>query len=308
MSKKAFLFAGQGAQYLGMGKDISHNFKVSDHIFEKASDALSMDVKKLCFEEENLLNKTEYTQPAILTTSVALLQALYTYDIKPDVVAGLSLGEYSALVANGAFDFADAVKVVKKRGQYMQEAVPEGVGGMAAVLGCERSTVQQVCGEIKEVYPANFNCPGQIVIAGKKQAVDKAGEALLEAGARRVLKLKVSGPFHTPLLEKAAVWLQEELEQIELRDIAIPYITNVTADYVTDSKDIKGWLRAQVISPVNWEDTIRRMIQDGVDTFIEIGPGKVLSGFLKKIDRKKTCVNIEDSKTLEKAITLLGGI
>lgn len=311
MNKVAFIFSGQGSQYIGMGKEIALNFPESMAVFDKADKALHMPLKELCFEgSEEELNLTENTQPAVLTTSIALLRALESYDIHADVVAGLSLGEFSALVCNGVLDFEDAVKLVKKRGRYMQEAVPAGQGTMAAILGLDRECIDSICNEASPygiIEPANYNCKGQVVIAGEVDAVAKGCELAKEKGARRVLPLKVSGPFHTSMLEAAAESLEESLKDIEVKVPRIPYITNVTAEYVTNADDIKPLLVRQVMSPVYWEDIIRRMINDGVEIFIEIGPGRSLSSFVKKVDRKKTVLNVEDMKSLNKLVNTLGG-
>lgn len=312
MGKIGFLFSGQGAQYVGMGKELYNNFKSSRKVFEEAKDALSFDIGELCFNGsiENL-NKTENTQPAILTTSIAALRALEDEGIKPDVVAGLSLGEYSALVCSKALDFSNAVKLVKKRGKFMQEAVPEGKGSMAAIIGLEEEAVEKACKEASKigiVQPANYNCPGQVVIGGEVKAVDLACMKAKKKGAKRVIKLSVSAPFHTPMLLPAAEKLSRELKKIEIMDIKIPVVTNVIADYIENKELVKGFLIKQVMYPILWTKCIIRMIIDGVDTFIEIGPGKVLGGFAKRIDRNLKICNIEDMKSLEKTLNVLGGV
>ena len=309
MSKIAFIFPGQGAQYIGMGKELFENIDVCKNIFNIADKELNFELSKLCFEGTDAeLNITENTQPAILTTSIAALMALKEHGIKCDVTAGLSLGEYSALVCSGAMEFKDAVKLVKKRGRFMQEAVPVGIGTMAAIIGLEANLVEEACNEAQTcgiVEIANLNCPGQIVIAGEIAAVELACEHAKEKGAKRAIMLSVSAPFHCSMLKPAAEKLENELENIVLRDMIIPVMTNVNGDYVKSSSDIKGNLKLQVMSSVLWETIIKNMIKDGVDTFVEIGPGKVLCGFVKKIDRKLTVINIEDMASLAKAVEIL---
>ncbi|MBW9153845.1 ACP S-malonyltransferase [Clostridium estertheticum] len=309
MSKIAFIFPGQGAQYIGMGKELFENIEECKNIFNIADKELNFELSKLCFEGEiEELNITENTQPAILTVSIAALMALQKHGIKCDVTAGLSLGEYSALVCSGAMDFKDAVKLVKKRGRFMQEAVPVGIGTMAAIIGLEASLVEESCNEAKAsgiVEIANLNCPGQIVIAGEIAAVELACEKAKEKGAKRAIVLSVSAPFHSSMLKPAAQKLEIELKNISFDDMTIPLMTNVNGDYVKNKDDIKDNLILQVMSSVLWETIIKRMIKDGVDTFVEIGPGKVLSGFVKKIDRKLKIVNIEDMDSLNKAVELL---
>lgn len=309
MSKTAFIFPGQGAQYVGMGKDLFDNIEICKNIFNIADNELGFELSKICFEgTDEELNITENTQPAILTTSIAALMALNQQGVKCDVTAGLSLGEYTALVCSGVMDFKDAVKLVKKRGRFMQEAVPVGIGTMAAIIGLEADSVYQVCSEARTsgiVEIANLNCPGQIVIAGEIAAVELACVLAKEKGAKRAMLLSVSAPFHTSMLKPAADKLEIELQSINLGDITTPVMTNVTGDYVSKRDEIKANLKLQVMSSVLWETIIRNMIKDGVDTFVEIGPGKVLSGFVKKIDRKLTVVNVEDMASLDKAVQLL---
>lgn len=310
MGKLAFLFPGQGAQYIGMGKQIADEYKSADAIFDEASEVLGFDMKKMIFEgDEETLKITENTQPAILTTSVALLQPVLEKGIKPDVVAGLSLGEYSAHVAAGTMTFRGAVALVRKRGKFMQEAVPVGVGTMAAIIGLDSEAVKECCKKASSegiVEPANFNCPGQITVAGEVKAVEKALEIAKEMGAKRAMLLAVSAPFHCSMLKPAGDKLAAELERVTLGDMQIPVVTNVTAEYIIDKDKVKDLLIRQVSSSVLFEDSIRNMIEDGVDTFVEIGPGKVLSGFVKKINKEMKTLNVEDIESLNKTLQELG--
>ena len=306
MGKIAFLFAGQGSQAPGMGKELAENFECAAKVFDEASEALGFDIKDMIFNgDKETLMITENTQPTIVTMSTAALRVLEEKGIKADVVAGLSLGEYTAHVASGSLTFADAVRLVRKRGKYMQEEVPVGKGAMAAILGLDADTVREATKKASDVgvcTGANFNCPGQIVVSGEVAAVEKCCEIAKEMGAKRAVMLDVSAPFHCSLLTGAGEKLEKELENIEVHDMNIPVITNVTADYIKSKDDIKQLLKEQVSNSVLWEDSIRRMITDGIDTFIEIGPGKALSGFMKKIDKSMTVYNVEDMASREKTV------
>ena len=299
MSRIAFVFPGQGAQYTGMAKDFYEKFPVSREVFEKASKVSGLNVEALCFEENEILNITEYTQIAMLAAEIAILRAVEESGITSRVNAGLSLGEYGALVASKVMTEEDAFAIVRKRGILMQEAYPTG-GAMSAILGTDAELIEKICEETPGIVSiANYNCPGQIVITGEEKAVLTAGEALKAAGARRVIPLKVSGPFHCELLKEAGKKLGEELEKIEIQTFAIPYVTNVTAQYITESDQVKNLLVKQVSSSVRWQQCVEQMINDGVDTFIEIGPGKTLTGFLKKINRNVKALHIEKIEDLE---------
>lgn len=310
MGKLAFIFPGQGAQYVGMGKQISEGYASAGLIFDQASEALGFDVRKMVFEgDDETLKITENTQPTILTASVACLQVLLENGIKPDVVSGLSLGEYTAHVAAGTMSFKDAVTLVKKRGKFMQEAVPVGVGTMAAVLGLEDRDVIDCCKQASDtgiVEPANFNCPGQVVVAGEVKAVEKLVELCKEKGAKRSMILPVSAPFHCSMLKPAGDKLEAELDKISLGNMNIPVVTNVTAEYIKESSNVKKLLVSQVSSPVKWAECVNKMLSDGVDTFVEIGPGKVLSAFIKKISKDVKVLNVEDLESLNKALSELG--
>lgn len=300
MGKTAFVFPGQGAQYVGMAKDFYEAYPECREVFETASEASGLDIAKLCFEENEQLNQTEYTQICMLAAEMAVLRAAQAGGLTSCVNAGLSLGEYGALVASKVMSLSDACRVVRQRGLLMQEAVPVG-GAMAAVLGMDAAKIEGICGQTEGIVTiANYNCPGQIVITGEEKAVDAACAALKEAGAKRTVRLKVSGPFHSPMLAGAGEKLAEVLANVELRAFDTPYITNVTADYVISVEGIKELLCRQVSSSVRWQQSVERMIADGVDTFIEMGPGKTLSGFMRKINRGVTMMNIENMADLEK--------
>lgn len=305
MSRIAFTFPGQGAQYIGMGKGFYDTEPVCRQVMECASEAAGLNLPQLCFEENDKINITEYTQIAMLSVSVAMLKAMEEKGLHPDVAAGLSLGEYGALVACGAMAMEDAFAVVRKRGIYMQEAVPTG-GAMSAVLGLEAGKIEAVCAQTKgQVSVANYNCPGQIVITGEEKAVEAASLQLREAGAKRVLPLKVSGPFHSPMLTGAGERLKEALEPISIQAFETPYVTNVTGTYVTKPGAVKGLLVQQVSSSVRWQQCVEAMIADGVDTFVEIGPGRTLTGFLRKIDRNLKSYSIEKPEDVDMLLKAL---
>lgn len=302
MGKIAFIFPGQGSQYIGMGKDFYEKEPVSKAVFDKASEVTGLDIPALCFEENDKLNITEYTQIAMLADEIALCRALEARGIYPDVTAGLSLGEYGAITAAGIISEEDAFRIIRKRGIYMQEAVPTG-GAMSAVLGISNDVIEKICEETEgTVSIANYNCPGQTVITGEAAAVEKAGEALKEAGAKRVVPLKVSGPFHSSMLIPAGEKLEKVLEDIELKDFTVPYVSNLMADYVTSTKEIKFLLKMQISSPVKWQQSVEKMIAEGVDTFVEIGPGKTLSSFVKKINKEVKVCNVDKYEDLDKCV------
>lgn len=286
MAKIAFVFPGQGAQVVGMGKDVYDHSAKAKEVFDCASEAVDLDLKALCFEENDNINITEYTQVCLLTTSVAIMEELLSRGIKPDVAAGLSLGEYCALVAVGSMNYVDAAKAVRKRGIYMQEEVPAGKGGMAAILGMDKEVIEENIEEFEQVQVANYNCPGQIVISGETEQVKQAADKLKEAGAKRAVLLNVSGPFHSSLLTGAGEKLKPVLEELTISEPQIPYVANVNASYVTKKEDIEPLLIKQVSNSVRWQQSVEAMVADGVDTFIEIGPGRTLAGFNKKIGKK----------------------
>ncbi|WP_285119424.1 ACP S-malonyltransferase [Lactococcus petauri] len=303
--KTAFLFSGQGAQKLGMAKDLYDEFDIVRETFDQASQVLGYDLRELIDNDETKLNETQYTQPAILTTSVAILRLLSEQGIKPDLVAGLSLGEYSALVASGALDFAEAVALVAKRGQYMTEAAPTGSGKMVAVMNTEAALIEEICEQAAErgiVSPANYNTPAQIVIGGQAEAVDYAVELLKEAGVKRLIELKVSGPFHTAILKPASEKLAKELEQVNFNSFKLELISNTTAKVMKGS-EVKELLTRQVMEPVRFYESIETMKALGVQRFIEVGPGKVLSGFIKKIDKEASFTNVEDLTSFKALLT-----
>ena len=303
--KAAFIFPGQGAQKIGMGKDFYEIFEVSKAVYDQASSWLGMDVCELCFEENDRLDITRYTQVGLLTTELAILKAVEEKGIRPEVTAGLSLGEYAAITAAGKISLEDALRVIDKRGLYMQEAVPVG-GAMSAVIGLDMEVIRKVCEETEGIVEvANDNCPGQTVISGEAEAVAAAGEALKAAGARMVTPLKVSGPFHSSMLKGAGERLKPELEKVQWVNSDIPYVSNTTAELVEDKDKILPLLVRQVSESVRWQEDVKVMTDMGVDTFIEIGPGKTLAGFMKRIDRKIKCINIETVKDMEKLEALI---
>ncbi len=305
MSKIAFMFPGQGAQKAGMGKDFYEQSETARQVIDKASELLDIDMKELCFEENDRLDQTEYTQAALVTVCMAMEHVLRERGLKADVTAGLSLGEYCAIASAGGMSAEDAIKTVRKRGILMQNAVPDGKGSMAAVLGLASDVIEKAIEGIDGVSIANYNCPGQIVITGWKESVEKASEALKEAGAKRVLPLNVSGPFHSPMLTEAGEELGRVLENVEVSPLAIPYVTNVTAEYVTDITETKALLANQVASSVRWQQSVENMIADGVDIFVEIGPGKTLAGFMRKINRDVKVYNVGTWEDVDKVVSEL---
>lgn len=306
MGKRAFLFPGQGAQYIGMAKEFYEQLPECKLVFDAAQKASGLDVAALCFEENDKINITEYTQICMLTAEAAILTALESRGYRANVTAGLSLGEYGALIAAKVLTMEDAFALVRKRGIYMQEAVPTG-GAMAAVLGLDAGAIEQACEETEGIVSiANYNCPGQIVITGLAQAVSEASEKLKEAGGRRVIPLNVSGPFHSAMLKEAGKELGKVLENVTLHPLQIPYVTNVTAEYVEDSAETKAFLEEQIASSVRWQQSVENMISQGVDTFVEIGPGRTLAGFMRKINRNVKVYNIQTVEDAEKVCQEIG--
>ena len=305
MSRIAFIYPGQGAQVCGMGQDFYEQTETGKKVFDLATEILGFSLPELCFEKNDRLDITEYTQAAMVTTSIAMTKVLEENGVKPDVTAGLSLGEYCALYAAGVMSEKDEIATVRQRGILMQEAVPVGQGAMAAVLAMDASAIEEVIADIDGVQIANYNCPGQIVISGKKEAVETACEKLKEAGAKRTIMLNVSGPFHSKMLTGAGEKLGEVLASVEVHKPQIPYVANVTAAYVTEADEVKPLLTKQVSSSVRWQQSVETMLADGVDTFIEIGPGKTLAGFMRKIDRSAKVYNVEKLEDVQKVVEAL---
>lgn len=308
--RTAFLFSGQGAQYAGMGKELYENYSVAKEVFDRADEVLGYSIKDICFGDEEKLGETEFAQPGILTMSIAAMRVLEERGVRAEMTAGLSLGEYTAYVASGAMDFEEAVALVQKRGKFMAEAVPSGEGGMYAIIGLDTALVEEACKEAQAeglglAIPANYNAPGQIVIAGATKAVDLAAKLAREKGAKLAVKLKVSGPFHTPMLQPAAEKLTPELEKMNISSMKIPVFTNVDAGEVVSEKDIIPILSKQIVSPVRFSDIILNMQAKGADTFIELGPGKSLCGFVKRTIKGATILNVEDESSLAKTMEKL---
>lgn len=300
MGKTAFIFPGQGAQKAGMGKDFYEKYDTAKEVFDSASKWLDLDMKALCFEENDKLDLTEYTQAAMVTTCLAMTRVAENKGLKADVTAGLSLGEYPAIAIAGGMNDMDAIRLVRKRGILMQNTVPAGEGAMCAVISMDAEKIEEVIEPIADVSVANYNCPGQIVITGKTKAVEEAAGKLKEAGARRTIMLNVSGPFHSKMLVPAGEKLAEELENTRFHELKIPYVTNVSAEEVTDIRETPGLLTTQISSPVRWMQSMERMIADGVDTFVEIGPGRTLEGFLRKINRNVKVFHISQWEDVDK--------
>ncbi|TYW23834.1 ACP S-malonyltransferase [Listeria monocytogenes] len=312
MTKIAFVFPGQGAQKIGMGQDVAAEYPEAKKIYDDADERLGFSITEIITEGPiELLTKSENAQPALVSTSVAILRALETYGVKADYIAGHSLGEYSALVAGGFLEASDAIYLVRKRGELMEAAVPNGAGAMAAVLGVDRETLKTITEEVTKegdaVHLANLNCPGQIVISGTTAGVEKAGEKAKESGAKRVLPLAVSGPFHSSLMEPAALAFRDVLAEVKISDGQIPVVNNVDAKETTDKSEISDKLIKQIYSPVLWEDIVEELIKNGVDTFVEIGSGKVLAGLIKKINRDVTVLSAGDAESVKSVAATLKG-
>ena len=312
MSKLAFIFPGQGAQKAGMGKDFYENSEAARSFFDQAQKILDFDLKEMCFGEHEELNLTEYTQPCMVSVCLAIVQELKKRGINPDITAGLSLGEYAAVAAAGGMNELDAIKLVRRRGILMQSTVPAGEGAMAAVLGLDAKKIEEILESFENVWIANYNCPGQIVITGLTNEVQQASLALKEAGAKRVVELKVSGPFHSLLLKPAGEALLKEMKSMSFSPLQVPYVANAIAEIVTDRrinsfcKKISTFFAKGIYSSVRWQQSIETMLENGVDTFVEIGPGKTLAGFMRKIAPKATVYNVssfEDAIALEKCLS-----
>ncbi|MBD5533723.1 MAG: ACP S-malonyltransferase [Lachnospiraceae bacterium] len=305
MSKLAFIYPGQGAQTAGMGADFYEKSASARALYDAASEALALDLKELCFVPNEKLDLTEYTQAAMVTTCLAITRVLKERGIEPDMTAGLSLGEYCAIAAAGGMEELDAIRLVRKRGILMQNTVPAGEGAMCAVIAMAAEDIERIIGGIEGVSIANYNCPGQIVITGKTKAVEEAEQRLKEGGAKRTVMLKVSGPFHSKMLVSAGEQLAEEMEHMVFSPLRVPYVTNVTAETVNDIEKTKGLLAEQVSAPVRWQQSMEHMIAEGVDTFVEIGPGKTLDGFLRKIDKDKRVLHASVWEDVDKIVEAL---
>lgn len=307
MNKLAFIYPGQGSQKCGMGRGFYEKSTIAKSIYDHADAVLDIDIKTICFEDNNKLNETEYTQAALVTTCLAMTADLLQKGLKPDVTAGLSLGEYAAIAVAGGLSYTDAISLVRQRGIFMHEAARDHAGAMAAVLGMQDKDIEAVLQHIDGVTIANYNCPGQIVITGTTQAVEQASNKLVQAGAKRVIGLNVSGAFHSPYLKGAGDKLGKVLRTIEFGTLDIPYVTNVTAEYINDSKATPGLLEQQVSASVKWNQSIENMIKSGVDTFVEIGPGKTLAGFIRKIDKSIKVYNVENPEDADEVVKELIG-